>query len=89
MATGSGIGTTSAFAVSGSWTVLWKYDCAALGGPGPFDFEGHTTDGSATGIYGPAQLGTGGSGVLHYTDVGTFVLVVNSQCNWALLVASP
>jgi hypothetical protein len=68
--------------------VLWAYDCTSHGGPGLFDFAGHTSDGGGTPIFGPAQVGTRGSGVEHYQDGGTFDLVVNSECAWAVVVST-
>jgi hypothetical protein len=66
--------------------VYWSYDCSSHGGPGNFDYSGFTSDGKATDIYGPGQFGTGGSGVQHYHEAGTFHLVVNSDCTWDIQV---
>lgn len=89
MNSGTGIGTTSLFTTSNSWSVRWSYDCTSLRAPGFFDFAGHTGDGGVTGIYGPGQFGTTGSGVEHYQSAGTFDLVVNSGCSWAVMVSAP
>ena len=85
---GSGIGSTRLFTTTGSWSVLWAYDCTSHGAPGFFDFAGHTADGGVTSVYGPGQFGATGSGVEHYDNAGTLDLVVNSECSWAVLVAT-
>ncbi len=82
---GSGIAETTTFATRGPWSVYWSYDCSASR-PGSFDFAGYSPDGHPTDLYGPGQSGSGGSGIEHYSEVGSFVLVVNSGCIWDIQI---
>lgn len=82
---GSGIAETATFATRGLWSVYWSYGCSA-GHPGSFDFTGYTPDGRPSDIFGPGQVGAGGSGIEHYSDAGSFDLVVNSGCTWDIQV---
>jgi hypothetical protein len=82
----TGISQTTTFVAPANWDVNWTYDCSRQGSPGDFDFSGYTSQGGATGIYGPEQFGMRGSGVQHYTEAGTFHLVVNSSCSWGIQV---
>lgn len=65
------------------WNEEWSYNCSAFGSSGNFitNINGY---GSAAGTTdaGTNQIGSGGSGVNHYYDHGTFSIDVNSECSW-------
>ena len=86
---GSGATSTRPFTIPASddaWQISWGYDCADVGGSGTFDY--HVNQGTQPDYqdFGPNQLGTGGQGIEHYYDRGTFNLQVNSECSWSIQV---
>ncbi|MDA8288790.1 MAG: hypothetical protein M0014_10145, partial [Actinomycetota bacterium] len=86
---GSGAPSTRPVTIPASdhaWQISWGYDCADVGGSGTFDY--HVNQGTQPDYqdFGPNQLGTGGQGIEHYYDRGTFNLQVNSECSWSIQV---
>jgi len=85
--TGSGNASRAKFTVPSTakaWRLTWSYNCSAFGSAGNFAVV--VTGGS--GHDRPVnQLGKKGSGVEHYSDVGTFRLQVDSECNWSIQAA--
>ena len=67
-----------------NWDVEWTYDCSAYGSEGNFHFVGYTSGGGLTSIFGPNQLGPGGSGTEYYHEGGSIYLSINSECSWSI-----
>jgi|ERR1039458_3577292 hypothetical protein len=65
------------------WEEVWSYDCSSYGSTGNFITFIHGY-GSAefTLDSGVNELGSGGSGVNHYFDTGTFSIQILSECSW-------
>ena len=81
-------GDTTSFFVVGPWTMAWSYDCTAWGSQGNFIVDVQQPLGGFTSDIGPDELGTGGSGVDSYTNLGTFSLAVLSECQWSVTISS-
>jgi hypothetical protein len=78
---------TDTFTASGAWDLNWEYDCGATGRSGNLSVDVFGTGGSF--VSDPRSLflvGTSGQGVQSYDRAGTYSLVVNSVCRWALTV---
>jgi hypothetical protein len=85
---GSGQASLAQFAVSNpAWDLDWSYDCSSFGQSGNFIVDvmgsGSAADTTDSGVN---QLGSSGQGVEHYYDQGTFQLVIDSECSWAVKV---
>jgi hypothetical protein len=88
---GSGAASTQQFTVPSAakgWHVNWTYDCSDFGSQGNFDYSVNSGTNLNFDDTGPNQLGSGGSGVEHYYDTGTFNLQVDSECNWTVTAVS-
>jgi hypothetical protein len=65
------------------WNENWTYNCGALGHPGTFITNIHTSGKArTTRDSGAHSEGMGGSGTNHYNDTGTFWINVDSKCGW-------
>src|SRR5665213_3093918 len=69
-------GTTADFTQTGPWTMSWNYsNCSGFGSDvGDFEVDVNQPDNSNTADVGPAEQGTGSSGVDYFYDTGTFSL---------------
>jgi hypothetical protein len=79
--------TTDSFAVAGGWKLGWRFDCRGQGGSGPFHVSiqrprgGEMAEDAAI-----TRNGSGDDGIEEYSSGGEHVLVVETNCRWALKV---
>jgi hypothetical protein len=84
---GSGTKTTQTFTVGDEWDLAWSYNCANFSdGRGNFIVSIQQKGGGITAPAGVNELGTHGDSTEHYHDAGTYYLVMNSECDWAVKV---
>jgi uncharacterized protein DUF2510 len=84
---GSGIQDTQIFTVPTSWNLEWTYDCSSSGGQGEFTYSGFSGS-NLNGVYGPIEVGGGGSGTGSYHQSGTMYLDIISGCAWSIKVVT-
>lgn len=77
-------GNPQEFSVVSPWTMSWSYG-SCVGGSGHFFVDINQPPDLAVDI-GPNELGSGGSGVDHYSDTGTFKLDIISGCAWSITI---
>lgn len=78
---GSGIHSTEAFHVNGSWELQWSYDCSSFSdGTGNFIVN---VDGDVSDVL-VSQLGSGDSGTEYVHHGGNVYFEINSECNWTV-----
>ena len=87
MRSAPGTSTTRPFIVThSSWTIGWQFKCPSKG-----VFTYHVVgSGPSAGVTekGVSEIEKSGSGVVHYTTPGTFVIPIAAgpTCQWSLLV---
>lgn len=78
--------STRLFTVSASdWQLQWRYNCRASGSKGNFIVDVMSRSGDDQGG-GVNELGMGGHGTEYMHQGGTFYLVIDSGCAWAINV---
>jgi hypothetical protein len=80
--------TTDTFTVAaGGWKVGWSFNCRGQGGSGPFNVTvRHPGSGEAPEDPPVQQNGPDGKGIEQFSSQGDHVLVVQTNCLWALKV---
>jgi hypothetical protein len=82
-------GNSQSFSVGGTWSLAWSYNCAnTFDGTGIFIVNIDRPPGSPVSGIGPNEAGRGASGTATYSDTGTLVLRVISECSWSILISS-
>ena len=79
--------TTDSFAVAGPWKLGWGFDCRGQGGSGPFHVSiRRPGNGEIAGDAAITRNGPKDNGIEEYSSKGEHVLVVETNCLWALKV---
>jgi hypothetical protein len=82
---GDGSGLTPTFTIKGpAWQVQWNFQCTSRAA---FSYSVQQ-GGSTTSDQGADKHAAGGSGIEHYTDDGTFRLMVQTarHCTWDVFI---